>query len=300
MALALVVAAGVPAAALSRTAPRATAGSRPTVASNRALAQSLAGTLIGEVPLPAGATEVSSDPEPSSSNPWLGSSEDVPLSPLVVDVVRFWRVPGDPKSVMDRIAAHPPSGFTRSGNESGSGGGGVRLWGVHFGASIPGPISRRIAQEELTIATTAADGGGTALRADAQVVWMIPRPASETIPAGVGSVLVSVDHHGGGAVKEALVTAPGKVARLVSYVDSRQLVQPSLLGCPAIGPSTRVLDLRFLGSAGTRAAPLARVVEDGCDGLTFSVRGRREHPLAEDYLVGALLHQLGVRPVRIR
>ena len=299
MALALVVAAGVPAAALSRTAPRATAGSRPTTASNRALAQTLAGTLIGEVPLPAGAAEVSSDPEASRTQPWLGVTE-VPLSTLLADVGRFWRVPGDPKRVMDWIAAHPPPGFRKSGKETGSADGRMRFWGVHFSASIPGPISRRIASEELTIGATAAEGRGTALRADAQVVWMIPRPASETVPAGVRSVLVSVDHFGGGAFKEASVSAPGKVARLVSYVDSLQLVQPSQIPCPAIGPSTRVLDLRFLGPAGTRAGPLARAVEDGCDGLRFSVRGHRERPLDESDEVGALLHRLGVRPVTIR
>jgi hypothetical protein len=275
------------------------ASPRPTTASNRALAQTLAGTLIGEVPLPAGAAEVSSDPESSRTHPWLDVTE-VPLSTLLVDVGRFWRVPGDPKSVMDWIAAHPPPGFTKSGKETGSANGTMRFWGVHLAASIPGPISRRIAQEELTIGATAADGGGTALRADAQVVWMIPRPARETIPAGVRSVLVSVDHHGGGAFKDASVTAPGKVARLVSYVDSLQLVQPSQIPCPAIGPSTRVLELRFLGPAGTRAGPLARAVEDGCDGLTFYVRGHRERPLDERDEVGALLHRLGVRQVRIR
>jgi hypothetical protein len=270
------------------------ASPRPATASNRALAQKLAGTLIGDVALPAGAAEVSSDPESSRMNPWLGVS-DVPLSTLLVDVGRFWRVPGNPKSVMDWISTHPPSGFTESGKETGSADGTMRFWGVHFAASS---ISGRIASEELTIGATAADGGGTALRADAQVVWMIPRRASETIPAGVRSVLVSVDHFGGGAFKQASVTAPRKVARLVSYVDSLQLVQPSVVGCPEIGPTTRVLDLRFLGPAGTRAAPLARVVEDGCDGLTFYVRGRREHPLDESYLAGALLHTLGVRPVR--
>lgn len=280
--------------AVRGSAARVTASPRPTTASNCALAQTLAGTLIGEVPLPAGAAEVSSDPEARGTNPWLGVS-DVPLSTPLVDVDRFWRAPGDPKSVMDWISAHPPSGFAQSGKETGSADGTMRFWGVHFAAP---PIAGRIASEELTVGATAATGGGTALRADAQVVWMIPRPATETIPAGVRSVLVSVDHFGRGAFKEALVTAPGKVGRLVSYVDSRQLAQPGVHSCPEIGSTTRVLDLRFLGAAGAGSVALARAVEDACGGLTFSIRGGRQRPLAEDESLGALLHTLGVRPVR--
>lgn len=268
---------------------------RPSTASNRALARAVANTLLGQVAPPAGARVVSSDPERPSVNPWLGLPATRPASPLAVDLGRFWRVPGDPKSVIDWISAHPPAGLTKSGQSAGADHGTTRFWGVTFTArSIPG----RISQAQLSVGVTAADGGGTALRADAVVVWMIPRPAGERVPAGVRSVLVSVDHYGRGAFKAATVTAPGKVARLVAYVNSRQLAQPGAINCPAIGPSTQVVDLRFLGAAGTGSVPLARAVEDGCDGLRFSVRGHRQHALAEGDSVSALLHRLGIKPVR--
>lgn len=273
------------------------AGTAPTAGSNRALAQTLAGRLVGKVRLPHGAVQVRTSPEDPSTGSWLKGPASRPGSPLIAQKHLFWRVPGDPQSVIAWIEAHPPAGMTRDGTSTGGRYGIPQEWGVMFAAR---PVTGRIAQAGLSVGATGATGGGTALRVDAFAVWMIPRPATEAIPAGVRSVLVSVDHWGGSAFKQVLATAPGAVARLVSFVDSRQIAQPGWHSCPAIGSFSRVIDLRFLGPAGTGAAPLARATEDACGVLRFYIRGHRQHALQEDASLGDLLRKLGVRLVRIR
>lgn len=273
------------------------AGARHSAASNRALARTLAATLLGRVRLPPGAAEMRASAEDPSTGSWLDGPATRPGAPLIAQRHLFWRVPGDPQSVIAWVEAHPPAGLHQDGTGSGGRYGVTQDWFVSFAAR---PITGRIAQAGLVIAAAAASGGGTALRVDAFAVWMTPRPAREVIPAGVRSVLVSVDHWGGSAFKQAVVTVPAKVARLVSFVDSRQLAQPGWHSCPAIGSFSRVIDLRFLGPRGAGTVPLARAVEDACDGLDFYIDGHRQHALQEDASLGALLRKLSVRPVRIR
>lgn len=272
------------------------AGGPDTTASNRTLARTLAGQLLSKVALPPGATQVRTSAEDPGTGTWLDGPASVPAAPLSARRHLFYRVPGDPQSVIAWIQAHRPPGLKFAGRGGGGRYGVTQYWDVEFAAP---PVAGRISQAGVGVGATAARGGGTALRVDDFAVWLIPRPASEVIPAGVRSVLVSVDHYGGGAFKQTLVTVPRTVARLVSFVDSRPLGQPGAHSCPALGAFTRVLDLRFLGPGGAGAVALARTVEDGCGDLSFSIRGHRQHWLEEDGSLGALLRRLRVQPATI-
>jgi hypothetical protein len=267
------------------------AASGRSAASNRAAARVAAARVLRRVPLPAGATEVGTDPGPSM---WLGSSvAGTPATPDLVDLHRFWRLPGDPQTAIEWIQAHPPAGATMSTTGTGGQYGTTVMWSVTFAfPAVPG----RISEEMLGVGVTAARGGGTAMRADGFAVWLIPRPPAERVPAGTHAVAVFVDHLGGTDVLVSRVTAPQKIRRLVAFIDSRQLAQPGARSCPEIGPDTKLLDLRFLAAPGE--TPLARAVEDGCDGLTFSIRGHPEPGLAEDADLGHLLRKLGALPAR--
>jgi hypothetical protein len=152
-----------------------------------------------------------------------------------------------------------------------------------------------MSDEALGVAVTAATGGGTAMRADGQAVWLIPRPTQEVVPAGTRAVSVSIDRLGGGQFPVSTVTAPRKIRQLLRFVDSRQLAQPGVTACREIGPDTTVLDLRFL--APSRGTPLARVVENGCGGLSLSIQGHSEPGLEEDVNLTGLLWKLGALPV---
>ncbi len=264
----------------------------PTVASNRALAASVARGLLRRAILPAGARQVSSDP---GVGPWLSRASGLPATTLVVDVHRFWKVPGDPQTVIDYLRSHGPAGLTASSTSTGGLHGKTAYWGVVFSGR---PIQGRVSEPELSLGVTAASGGASAVRADAIAIWVIPRPASDAVPAGVRSVGVFVDRYGGAAFPADSVTARRSVARLVNWADSRQLSQPGdATACPEIGASTRVIDLRFRAKGGGGATPLARLVEDACGGLQFFIRGHRETGLEEGTSLTAMLWQLHALPV---
>jgi hypothetical protein len=263
---------------------------QPTAASNRAAARMAAVRLLGALPLPAGATEVGTDPESSS---WLRSSvSGAPATPDVVDLHRFWRVAGDPKTVIDWIKAHHPAGTTVSTTGIGAQYGTPVMWSITLNSPA---VPVRISEDGVGVGVTAARGGGTAMRADAFAVWVIPRPAGEVVPSGVHAVAIFVDRFGGRAFPAGTVTAPVKVRQLVALINSRQLEQPGPRLCPVIGSFTRLVDLRFLPAMGE--TPLARAVEDGCGGLSFSVRGRNQPGLAEATDLTDLLWKLSALPV---
>jgi len=269
----------------SSTSAATTTTSGTTASSNRAAARAAAVRIFAQVPLPPGATRASSDP---SSSTWLRTpATGAPANPDLVDIQGFWRVPGDPHSVFRWLHAHAPAGtrvfVTGTGGQRGK----IVMWTLAF--SYPA-LTGRVSPEGLGVAVTAAHGGGTAMRADTFAVWLIPRPAAEVVPAGIRAVAVYVDHFDGSAVPVSTVTAKWKIRRLIAFIDSRELRQPGAMSCPAITPSTPLLDLRFLRAAGT--APLARAVEDGCGGLSFWIRGRRWPGLAEGGNLAGRLRKL--------
>jgi uncharacterized protein DUF4232 len=287
-AVVVVLLAALPLAAVSRSATAATAGSRPTVASNRAIARTLAAQLLGRVPVPAGATQVPRNP---GIPIWLDSSTSGVPDVHVADVHRFWRVAGDPKTVFDQIRARAPAGARVSLTGTGSQNGTPVAWSLVFTYL---PVSGRILERGLGIGVTSARAGGTAIRADGYAVWQIPRSAREVVPAGARTVAVSIDRGSGPGFPAGTVTARRTVARLVSFVDSRPVAQGLAQSCPEIGPSTRVLDLRFEGAED--GPPLARAVETACGGLSFFIHGRRQRPLDEGADLSEMLWGLGVLP----
>ncbi len=265
------------------------ASNRPTRASNRADATTAAARLLGLTPLPSGATASSADPE---NGAWLHGSTAELAFLRVIDDHGFWRVPGDPQTVIAWIQAHPPSGSTVSTTSQTGQNGTPVAWSVTFAFSAP---RGRIAEEVLGVGVTAAIGGGTAMRADGAAVWLVPRSAGEVVPRGVRAIEVFRDHWlGREARRVATVTSRARIARVIRFVDSREIVQPgTVTSCPEIGPQTLVLDLRFVsGRIHASGRPLARVLEDACGGLSFWIRGRRETPLSE---AGDLGRLVGVR-----
>jgi hypothetical protein len=131
-------------------------------------------------------------------------------------------------------------------------------------------------EEGLTINAGASNGHKRTLWVDSWAAWLLPRPASEQIPAGIGAVSVLGDL-GDRAYPVATITAPGQVAAIVGVVNSRQREQPGAGTCPLwLSP---LIDLRFRRAPGTPV--LARAVEDGCDGLSLALGGHAQPELTE-------------------
>ncbi len=149
-------------------------------AEHTSAAEALAQELLGELLLPQGAVQVASEPG-------LGTPAPSPVSPELVDKGGYWQVPGEPEVVAAWIEAHVPAGARLSGYGDSTGLGVMRWFaGFRFPVNEPDVIS----SEELAFEAIAAEGGGTALRADGEVIWTLPRAASEHIPDGIAAISV--------------------------------------------------------------------------------------------------------------
>jgi hypothetical protein len=239
----------------------------------RAAARTDAQALLARLKLPAGAIRTGHDRAVSPQ--CCGGPGSRPATPNLVDVHEFFWVPGNPRQVLTWIGNHGPKGSTsvETGISGVVGPTGSAVWyydGFSF-ANRPGLLIDRM----LLVAATRAKGGGTALRADGQSVWLVPRPPSERIPSGVRSIAVSTEELGGEPRLVDTVTGASRIKRIASWVDRLALAQPGPIFCPA--DYGRRVVLRFL--SGSRV--LASAVADGagCGDVTLTIRGRSEPEL---------------------
>ena len=102
-----------------------------------------------------------------------GPAGERPATPDLASLTRWWQVPGRPQGVLAWIRAHLPSGFSPDGTGRGNG-----SWIDTFALpAVPGVLTER----ELVVLAV-HDRGQTAIRVDAQVVWLSARPAAERVP----------------------------------------------------------------------------------------------------------------------
>ena len=124
-------------------------------AAHKAAAEAVARELLGELLLPEGAVQVASEPVLEGGVPRPGSPE-------LVEADRYWHTRGEPGALVAWIEAHAPAGAYVGGRGWESGQGDVKsLTSVSFSVNEPDVIS----SEQVQFEATAAEGGGTALRA---------------------------------------------------------------------------------------------------------------------------------------
>jgi len=253
------------AVAAARAAP-------PTTAANRLAARRDAGRLLGRVLLPAGARPLASPP-PALRSPFQRAG-----TPAVVDERALWQAPQPLAQVLAFERAHRPRGSRLVLEGTGTDASGRSISGLGFAwPALPGRLSSRI----LLVAATSRPDGSTALRVDAQVVWVVARSPREAVPAGARQVDLRE-----GRRPPVRFTAPAEVARIVRWLDELPVVQPGGYACPDLvsGPVI-VLDVRGGGGALLARARFAlygpgrSLVSTQCNPLGFAIRGRRERPL---------------------
>ena len=138
-------------------------------------AQADAEGLLSDLRLPEGAQLASSDPSVGQGLTVSSVFASAP-GPGQAYADRFWRVPGEPQEVITWIETHVPAAarvslFSRPPSDV----------GFRFRPRPSGVTY----EEQLLVAALRAEGGGTALRAQGQVVWFPVRPPSERLPSGV-------------------------------------------------------------------------------------------------------------------
>ncbi len=287
---------GTPAGSTDATAsaapsgtPSATPSGSPAGQTPAQRAAADAAAMLAAFPVPPGAVPTQALPVS-----WLSASPEPATGPDAVTRTGWWRVAGQPVTVLGWIKAHMPSGFSLG--LSGSGQPGPRIVAEpalpHPGATKPAiklwfaqftkpPVPDVLSTRWLVVSVAADGSGQTAIRVDGEVYWVPVKPAAERIPSSA-TVVTIAPILGNGPVNAddapVVITDPAKVAKIAAVVNALQLFAVGRMMCPMYrGPSMR---LTF------RAAPtgpdLAVVTANttGCGTVGVSIGGHQYPMLA--------------------
>lgn len=245
----------------------------PTTAANRRAAVGDARQLLQGVVPPAGAVM-------QSSGTAIGPHARLITLALASAVAyRTWNVPGDPASVSSFVQSHLPPGSTVV--TAGYGGSPPTQSVTRSWPPVRGILDDRL----LDIEVTPRSDGSTRLYAEAQSEWVVTRPKSEHIPAGVHEVDITDGWPGHAPFLSRRVTRPATVHKLVTLFNSLGIVQPVDINCPAESVTPVVaIAFRTSGTGGpvaeAKVSPSAHfswpasVPGWNCFAISFSVRGR--------------------------
>ena len=247
-------------------------------AANRAAAIRAAAALVARTPTPAGAQRLTA--EPAGDARVLAHPPGGPASRALIDRHAFYLVHEPLRQMQRYYTRHRPAGARRIGTGSGTGPGvpaNLNLtWQWHQGRS--GIISR-----QTLIDMVALPSGVTGIRVDALVIYRVPRPAGEKVPAGITEVDITRAAPGQMPDLSRAVTRPKAVHAIVSLIDRLPIVQPDFVACPVQLAGVPVVTFSFrasrTGPALAGASKPANVTEptSACDALAFTT-GTRAWP----------------------
>ena len=213
-----------------------------------------------------------------------------PQTPNLLDRSALWSVPGKPREALALIRAHPPRGSSLKIESSSRDRGVTTSWSIGF--EWP-PIEGIAGERVLLVTAVATATGETALRLDAQSVWIVPRPASEQVPAASRFLELSVGRPGSQARELSIVDAH-TVRRIAASINELPIVQPGVTSCPAEFLHPVIVRLTFRAARGARALAEAeqKMPAGTCSPMRLSIRGTREPPLSDGWRVMRRLRPL--------
>jgi hypothetical protein len=271
---------GSPAAGMG-TASSASSGASPGVGP-RALAAAEAARLARLVRLPAGARERSTPPVVS-----LAAAPQRLATSYLIDQARWWTVPEPPAATLAYLGgALGSAGLTRSGGGAMTRPGSAQQFLIYGDRSAPAYSSAAL------VLTVTDDGhGGSAVRADGQVVWSPERTAAENIPLDIAAVDLRAYRGFSPAELVAHVRVTGApAAGIAKIIDGLRRDNRGLHGCTA--------DTGFRIKATFTSRDRIWVVNDaGCGGVSISAGAKVQPGLLDTpALEHALRAQLGLAP----
>jgi hypothetical protein len=206
----------------------------------------------------------------------------LPTLPNDIDEHRWWLVPGAPADVLRYVQAHA-TGSTKVSSGYGSFGPRITFRAMVF--EWP-PVAGVLTTRWLVVTVAQLPDGSTGLRADAEVVWVTPRPSSEAIPPETRLVRVSVhsDIKANQPAQRPFTVVSSKKIRGVLALLNALPLQLAVSACPAdFG-----IRVRLAFYAKRRAAPLgvAEIDPQGCGEVALAIGGRSQPPLASVPLPG--------------
>lgn len=253
---------------------------------NRAAAEEDARHLLEGLRVPPGATF--SPTEPVGASPLLDKPPTRELTKQI-ELTSWWTVPGEPGETLAWIKANPPEESALTG-----GGGIVTLEGdrVEY-AQFLWPLVPSVLRRRSLLATVGSGSSGTTtLRVDAQVVWFVPRPASERIPRSARFLEV-VETRRRRDRKLAVVRGRA-VRRIVVLINSLPISQPdgrltpdgAQIGCPRVRGFKRMRLIFRTRPRGRVLAVAHQPLPAGyCHPMALSIRGKNQPTLEGSYAV---------------
>jgi len=203
------------------------------IAGTSAEAETEARHLLAGLVLPSGARRL---PE----RPVLGVvSQPGQSLGTALDLYRLFRLPMPMDAAQRFVRAHLPAALTSSGTGWGNQGG-MPEFDVLVVDMPPHAIPPGLDIAQLVYTIAPDPGGGSLLRADAQIIVFPPRSAAEYLdPAAIRSVTVSTI--GPDPVSRTITSRP-EIARLARLLDGEHALPPGLaFACPAeLGPGYRL------------------------------------------------------------
>lgn len=162
----------------------------------------------------------------------------------------------------------------------------------------------------LAIQVVRLPSGSTALRADAQVVWISPRPASEMIPSGARLLRIAVhapnphyreiSESESNSLLERLpetVTSVPQIDEIVALLNELEVAQPGLRLCPLARATDNNVELSFYTSAAAAPLAVADILLEGCGGVSLTIGGVPQPSLeGGSELISPIGGILGVTP----
>lgn len=254
----------------------------PTTASNQAAARHDVRVLLAEVIVPSGASRLGGGPPGAGA---IDNPSPQQGTPDLADAHAWWRVSASVASIIAFEQAHPPGGSYLDGHGGGSStAGGGRSHSIWSYVTFAFPARPGVLESRAVIVKVAATASGrSAVRADAEDVWEVTRPASERVPAGVREIDVTRRAPGRAPAFSAKVTAPARVREIVALIDALPIVQPGVLACPMMPAGGQSVTFSFRAAGGAVLAQASQPVVAGpataCDAMSFVVAGRRQTPL---------------------
>jgi hypothetical protein len=264
---------------------------------NRQAAGRDAARMLARVVLPAGATR--SPVNPSGGAHSLSQPGEAPAAVKLVDR-HAWSTVAEPISAVDAfLRAHVPAGARLNGYGSGG-----RPASASVTFAFP-PVGRVLGIRWLVVSMVSLSSDTTALRVDAEVQWIQPRPTVERIPRSVRVLDVSVGPPGVAPSTRAIVVNRARVWRIAADINGLEITQTGVWNCPSWSPDAPVVTFMFRraldGPVVARASELAAATEPTtpCDPMTLTIAGRRWHPLLGGAAVVRTAQRLlGVRLTR--
>jgi hypothetical protein len=252
---------------------------------DRALGESEAHALLGELQLPPGATP--SPSEPAGDGGHLSEHGNADESRNGQSTAFAWfTAPGTTAQMIEYLNAHKPAGAWPAHLPS------PLLSDSYEGADFP-PSQGEIASKQLGMLVAQLPEGRVGVLAQAYVYWELPR---EQLPRPVRAIRIEVTGTRAGkqSAHTYVIARPAEIGRIVGLVETLLLERSFYLAksCPLAAERTTVEFLRRI-----HGAPLATLTP-GCGGVSLVVQGHEQPALVDrtdPSLFGTLEADLKVR-----